>query len=183
MNQYLKAGLIFIGAFLLFVLFTHRSEDTNKGIRKTFGQTEIETRQVETSRSDSAPAIKEKTDTSKALTNEEINDKMAAFFKNMPRVSELQNDTDAEVHETPEIVILAGRRLGEMRELFIQNPVRPEVEMGFYLKCSQDKEFFDSIRAVCAARVSKKYLELTGQKISPLLFDKRIANLKEQISL
>ncbi|MGZ3691458.1 MAG: hypothetical protein ACXVAX_08140 [Pseudobdellovibrio sp.] len=182
MNQYLKAGLIFIGALLLFTIFTHRSEDSNKGLRKKFGQMEIEVQPAEAVQKET-PAKKDVSTQQTSISSIELDEKMASFFKEMPRVNELQNNPDMDVHETPELVMIAGRRLGEMREFFLKNPVKPEVEMSFYLKCSQDRDFFDSIRAVCAARISKKYRELTGQKISPLLFDKKIASLKEQITL
>ena len=51
--------------------------------------------------------------------------------------------------------------------------------MEFYLKRSQEKDFFESVRALCAARLSQHYFEATGHQISAELFDKKIDYLKK----
>jgi hypothetical protein len=55
--------------------------------------------------------------------------------------------------------------------------------MGFYLKCSQQKDFFESVRAVCAARLSQQYFEATGHEISEEIFERRIDSLRKKIIL
>lgn len=113
----------------------------------------------------------------------DVEEQMRNFFSDIPNVSELRDLTDSEVHEIPEPVRIAGESLAEMRKFFVEHPQPAVVEMRFYLKCSTDRDLFDSVRAICAARVSQKYTDLTGRKISPQLFDRRIAGLKERVTL
>lgn len=184
MRHYLKVGLIFIGALLLFTLFNQRG-DESKGVKKKFGQpNKIEVLQEQEIKPDQNINQQQVTKPVAQETNLIlVNNKTENFFKNIPRISEFKNNPLPEVHEMPKELHLAGQYLAEMREFFNSHHVKPEIEMSFYLKCSQNDDFFDSIRAICAARMSKKYFEATGKKISPLLFDKKIAALKEQVSL
>lgn len=109
--------------------------------------------------------------------------KMDEFFMTTPGIASLHEITDAEAHGMPEPVRQAGEQLAEMRSFFITHPQPAKIELGFYLKCSNSEEMFDSVKAVCAARVSQKYLELTGKKISPALFSPKVAYLKDRISI
>lgn len=110
-------------------------------------------------------------------------EKSQNFFAKIPRVHTLEGKTNADVHDVPTEVVEAGEHLAQMREFFVTNPQPIAVETGFYLECSQQKDFFESIKAICAARVGELYTKKTGRKISPLVFDKRTAVLKEKITL
>jgi hypothetical protein len=105
------------------------------------------------------------------------------FFALTPRQSALKGLSDHDVHITPAPVLRAGENLAFARDFFMEHPQPPEVEMKFYLKCAVNSEMFDSVRAVCAARASQKYLQLTGHNISPLIFGQRIARLRDQIEI
>ena len=105
------------------------------------------------------------------------------FFNEAPRTDSLKGLTEAEVHLTPKSVLKAGEYLANMRQFFIDNPQPRGIEMGFYLKCSQQKDFFDSVRAICAARLSQQYFEATGHQISEQTFEPKIEELKNQITL
>lgn len=109
--------------------------------------------------------------------------RITEFFLNIPRISSLRDLSDEEVHTTPSAVRESGRYLAEMREFFIKNPQSLEVEFNFYLRCANEQDIFDSTRSVCAARASQNFKKLTGKVISPLVFDKRIAYLKELVEL
>ena len=112
-----------------------------------------------------------------------LHEKVTAFYFQVPRKSSLADVTASEMHETPQPVLEAGRHLGNMHEYFSTHDHDVNVELNFYLKCSQQKDFFDSVRALCAARASKLFLKITGSKISSKIFDDRIATLKDQITL
>jgi hypothetical protein len=115
-------------------------------------------------------------------TSDEIpNETIERFFSEIPGKKDLKSVSN--VHETPVAVLKAGEYLANMREYFNKFPQPRAVEMGFYLKCSQQTDFFESIRAVCAARLSEQYFEATGHQISAELFDKRIDSLRRKINL
>lgn len=112
-----------------------------------------------------------------------INQKIEEFFSEIPKLNSLRHATAHEVHVLPAAVRDAGQYLSEMREYFVKYPQSAAVEMGFYLKCANDAELFDSVRAICAARTGEKYQQLTGRKISPLVFGKRIGDLQRYVKL
>lgn len=112
-----------------------------------------------------------------------FHEKIDNFFMKTPRLDSLKALLPSEIHDTPAPVLQAGRDLGEMREYFLTHHHDINVELSFYLKCSQQKDFFDSARALCAARASQLFLKMTGRTISPKIFDDRIAALKDQITL
>jgi hypothetical protein len=113
----------------------------------------------------------------------EVLEKSQNFFAKIPRIHSLEGKTNADVHDIPAEALEAGEHLAQMREFFVTNPQPLAVETGFYLECSQQKDFFESVKAICAARVSELYTKKTGRKISPLVFDKRTAVLKEKVTL
>lgn len=112
-----------------------------------------------------------------------LHEKISHFYLKIPRKSSLALLTPSALHDTPAPVIEAGNNLADMHEYFMSHPHEAAVELNFYLKCSQQKDFFDSARALCAARASQLFLKMTGHKISSQIFDDRIAALKDQISL
>lgn len=113
----------------------------------------------------------------------EWNETLLAFFNEMPRATQMKNASAQEIHETPHAVLVAGEKLADIHEYFFNHPQPRDVEMTFYLKCSQQKDFFDSIRAVCAARLSQHYFEATGHQISSEIFDSNIDQLRREINL
>ena len=105
---------------------------------------------------------------------------------NMPKLSSFKLKKDSaqyDVHDTPDEILKAGELLANLHHYFTENKTHFKTQMEFYLDCSQNKEYFDSARALCAARLSKLYKEQTGQSISSLVFENRIAILKDQIDL
>lgn len=146
-----------------------------------------ETTSTEKLQKDSATNIQQATQTHAHVVNitpdSQVLEKSQNFFAKVPRIHVLEGKTNADVHDIPTEVVEAGEHLAEMREFFVKNPQPIAVETGFYLECSQQKDFFESIKAICAARVGELYTKKTGRKISPLVFDKRTAVLKEKITL
>lgn len=112
-----------------------------------------------------------------------FHEKIDHFFAKIPRQESLKNLLPSEMHDTPAPVLQAGKDLGEMHDYFLTHHHDINVELDFYLKCSQQKDFFDSARALCAARASQLFLNMTGRAISPKIFDDRIATLKDLITL
>lgn len=118
-----------------------------------------------------------------AIVSPEMGETLEKFFNEMPRTDRLKKATDASLHETPQAVLAAGEVLANVHEYFETQPQPRDIEMSFYLKCSQQKDFFDSIRAVCAARLSRHYLEATGHEISSEIFDQNVDRLRREINL
>ena len=110
----------------------------------------------------------------------ELEEKIAKFFVEVPNRSQLAGLDTSDVHDVPEQVKIAGAMLGEMREIFDSRPWPQNMELEFYLRCSQEENFFSSVKALCAARVSKIYFQRTGRHISPEIFDSQTAELKNE---
>lgn len=146
-----------------------------------------ETTSTDKAQKDSATNIQQPTQTqvhvASVTPDSQVLEKSQNFFAKIPRTFALEGKTNADVHDIPTEVVEAGEHLAEMREFFVKNPQPIAVETGFYLECTQQKDFFESIKAICAARVGELYTKKTGRKISPLVFDKRTAVLKEKITL
>jgi hypothetical protein len=119
----------------------------------------------------------------KANPAEIRNEMVEKFFAEIPRLKDLNIKSDEEAHSAPQAVLAAGAFLARMHEYFNNFPQTRSVEMGFYLKCSQQKDFFESVRAVCAARLSQQYFEATGHEISEEIFERRIDSLRKKIIL
>lgn len=196
----LGIGLITIAALFLF----NQNTDTNtnsttasESIRKSqklmnlIKEQKQETTSTDKIEKDSAILIQQQpiqknnlnVQTVATTPNSQVLEKSQNFFAKIPRTHVLEGKTDADVHDIPAEVVEAGEHLAEMREFFVQNPQPIAVETGFYLECTQQNDFFESIKAICAARVGELYTKKTGRKISPLVFDKRTAVLKDKITL
>lgn len=113
----------------------------------------------------------------------DLNQKIEYFFNEIPKINSIKHATSHEVHVLPAQVRDAGQYLAEMREFFVKHPQSAVAEMNFYLKCASDIDLFDSVRAICAARTSEKYKRITGHKMSPMIFGKRIGDLQRHVKL
>lgn len=174
MKKVAALALLMLTVFALEICFTkEKSEKTTKLLKTSTAAEKLFPRAV-------VPAAKPQLNFSNSDTAAE---KIKTFFNDVPHLSSFKSLKDEEVHELPEPVRLAGEMLAEMRQFFVNYPQPVKVELDFYLKCSGDRELFDSVRAICAARVSQKFSEITGRKISSKLFDKRVATLKDRINL
>ena len=190
----LVISFIFFAAFVLFTAFERGEElgekwmnqlSTSKSFRKTPTDKNSDARTANLSKtklpSESAAAMAADEVLPSATTDASV--AIEKFFNEIPRTESLKGLTEAEVHITPRTVIKAGEYLANMRQFFIDNPQSRGIEMGFYLKCSQQKDFFDSVRALCAAHLSQQYFEATGHQISAQTFEPKIEDLKNQITL
>lgn len=181
----LSAGTITLAALFLFSVSTTDTNEKNRGSRKAQKLMSL----IEDTSVPAADQKIEKKDTSSVLPtvapspNSDVLEKSQNFFAKIPRTHTLEGKTDADVHDIPVEAQQAGEELALMREFFVNNPQPIEIETAFYLECSQQKDFFESVKAICAARVSEVYTKKTGRKISPLVFDKRTAVLKDKVSL
>lgn len=181
----LTAFLMFVAAFVLLFSFQKNKSRVHFSGKKIYTSAAGQLNPPIDKKWNVAPAevpVKENA-TAEATEEAGSNDVLDIFFKEMPRASELQNVSLGELHGTPQAVLAAGEKLADIHEYFFQHPQPRDVEMSFYLKCSQQKDFFDSIRAICAARLSQQYFEATGHQISAELFDKNIDQLRREINL
>ncbi|MCC2678459.1 MAG: hypothetical protein K0R29_1035 [Pseudobdellovibrio sp.] len=190
-KAFVTAFIMFAAAFLLLFSFQKDKDRTNSSGKKidTSLHHEKEHKESAPSQAKSASANivqpKPKTTAQQEDINAqpEMNETLEAFFNSMPRTDRLSDISTAELHETPQAVLEAGAKLADVHEYFSTHPQPRDVEMTFYLKCSQQKDFFDSVRAVCAARLSQHYFEATGHQISSEIFDKNIDQLRREINL
>lgn len=193
----LGIGLITITALFLFkdgntnndVGSTSTSESVRKSqkLMNLIKVQEQETTATDKTKKEAATHIQQPTQANSHAVlitpDSQVLEKSQNFFAKIPRIHALEGKTNADVHDIPAEALEAGEYLAHMREFFVQNPQPLVVETGFYLECSQQKDFFESVKAICAARVGELYTKKTGRKISPLVFDKRTAVLKEKITL
>jgi len=183
----ITAFILFAAAFLLLFSFQKDKNRINSAGKKinaiqewkiqNSGSTKIK------SADKPATAMQEVKVSESEQASAPANETIETFFKEMPRTSELLNASAEELHGTPKAVLAAGEKLADIHEYFSEFPQARDVEMSFYLKCSQQKDFFESIRAVCAARLSQQYFEATGHEISVEMFDKNIDQLRREINL
>lgn len=109
----------------------------------------------------------------------------AHFYQFIPRKASLQSGeySEADMHHAPKPVDDAALMMGKIHEFFSEHPEMVKESFDFYMRCSQQKDFLTSVRALCAARASQNFFELTGKKMPSAAFDLRVAQLKDQISL
>lgn len=184
-KAFVTAIVVFAAAFFLLFSFQKNKNRTNTSGKKILSsalQHENSTTSSDFKTAIEAPQMNsgDKVEEQKEIASTEELDKL---FREMPRTSELQSAPEEEFHETPQAVLAAGEQLANIHEYFYSHPQARHIEMSFYLKCSQQADFFDSIRAICAARLSQQYFEATGHQISAELFDKNIDSLRKKINL
>lgn len=195
----LSAGGISLAALFLFSISTTEMSETNRDSRKAqklmslIEDAGVPTSDKKIEKKDTTavlPAnpshediITKKNNSDVPTPDSVVLEKTQNFFANIPRIHTLEGKTDADVHNIPIEAQQAGEALAMMRDFFVKNPQPIEIETAFYLDCSQQKDFFESVKAICAARVGELYTKKTGRKISPLVFDKRTAVLKEKVNL
>lgn len=81
-------------------------------------------------------------------------------LQELPVLNDFKKLSQREVHHTPEIIGLAGDKLGLVAEVFDAHPEFAPEAQKFYFKCLSRKDLPASIRALCLAnhrnlRVSK----------------------------
>jgi len=190
-KAFITAFIMFAAAFLLLFSFqkdNNRTNSSGKKINTSLHETIIR-KKIPTSHTKQTDKTIESgkesysTKPEEIISEPEMNETLEAFFKAMPRTDLIAELTSGELHNTPSAVLAAGEILAAVHEYFTNHPQTRDVEMTFYLKCSQQKDFFDSVRAVCAARLSQHYFEATGHQISSEIFDKNIDLLRREINL
>ena len=188
MGKRISLFIIFVGSLLM--IFSSGNDERPQISKIGSSQPAINGLQYSRERSElsgdvrAAARISLRSENSKSIEAPSLlTKKIESFFIDVPRKTALSRLTDAEVHTTPRPVLRAGELLAEMRDLFLRTPHPIGTELDFYLRCSQESEFLDSVRAVCAARAKKTYREATGKKLSAVVFEPRIAALSDKINL
>lgn len=86
---------------------------------------------------------------------EELSEKMKA----LPKVSDLKDLTDEEVHHTPMMVKEGGILIGRLHEAAQVNPKRREVTVKFFKSCAENDELLPAVRALCWKRTTSQIIE------------------------
>lgn len=86
---------------------------------------------------------------------EELSQKMKA----LPKVSDLKDLTDEEVHHTPMMVKEGGILIGRLHEAAQVNPKRREETLKFFKSCAENDELLPAIRALCWKRTTSQIVE------------------------
>lgn len=86
---------------------------------------------------------------------EELSQKMKA----LPKVSDLKDLTDEEVHHTPMMVKEGGILIGRLHEAAQVNPKRREETLKFFKSCAENDELLPAVRALCWKRTTSQIVE------------------------
>lgn len=86
---------------------------------------------------------------------EELFEKMKA----LPKVSDLKDMTDEEVHHTPMMVKEGGLLIGRLHEAAQVNPKRREATLKFFKNCAENDELLPAVRALCWKRTISQIVE------------------------
>lgn len=89
------------------------------------------------------------------------------LWKQLPSKKQLQRLPEYQVHQTPELMLNAGKALGSLAQHLEDHPTQREQGFEFYKKCSSHKEFPNSIRAVCWRRAQVLSQQLFKKKWEP----------------
>lgn len=77
---------------------------------------------------------------------------LSTLFNELPRKNQIQYLSSEELHHTPDIILIAGKRLGDLRELLSHSKNDPTITaktFQFYKKCAFNKDLLKSIRTLC----------------------------------
>lgn len=90
------------------------------------------------------------------LDSENLNPELLKTLESLPEIEDIQALSAEEVHHTPEIVIEAGKKIGEIMEEAEENPESREEVMNFLVSCSEGENILPSVRALCYRNVLDK---------------------------
>jgi len=74
------------------------------------------------------------------------------LVKMLPRKQDLQKLEAHQVHQIPDDLLKAGRKLGNLKELSLRYPKNIKLQekaKSFYQQCAKDEQFPTSIRSLC----------------------------------
>jgi len=67
----------------------------------------------------------------------------------LPHASDLRKLSAEEAHETPKILLRAGKMLGQVAETVAANPQLKDQAVGFYRECTKNDDYPTSVRSLC----------------------------------
>lgn len=108
---------------------------------------------------------------------------MTELYGQIPQRISTKELEKYDTHQTLPAVLQSAAHMARIHRFFEVQKVETKTQMFFYFKCAKDAHFYDSVRAVCAARASEGYRKLTGKRISRAIFGPTIANLVKYVQL
>ncbi len=119
---------------------------------------------VETVKVNQNKEILTKVETEPEITPEEVKtnkleEELSEKMKALPKVSDLKDLADEEVHHTPMMVKEGGILIGRMHEAAQVNPKRREETLKFFKSCAENDELLPAIRALCWKRTTSQIIE------------------------
>ncbi|MDO9183385.1 MAG: hypothetical protein Q7U04_13305 [Bacteriovorax sp.] len=94
-------------------------------------------------------------------TEQEINEMSEVQFQNLlqdtklkfPKISEIKKLPAEALHQTPAVIIEAGRNLGVIKEVLKNHEPYEKIASSFYKNCAKDSEGTTPVRALCLANL------------------------------
>lgn len=87
----------------------------------------------------------------KSWTHEEFQGLTNKTLQELPALKDFKGLSQEEVHHTPEIISIAGDKLGHLAEVLAAHPQFTKEAQDFYQRCFSRKDLPISIRALCLA--------------------------------
>lgn len=133
-------------------------------------------------RSDSRQPIFAVADTQspKDVTHESFVRLLATTWEKIPKKSMLQKLSAEEVHEEVAPIQQAGDWLGRLATALEQNPSWEREGFSFYEKCTNEKSFADSVRALCYLDM-QKLAQKNRYSLVDSKLDKKIISLAQSL--
>lgn len=119
------------------------------------------------------PPVPTVTATPQASTSEESQKAASEAFDRqlnetatqIPRVADLRKMSAEEAHQTPQVLLKAGKALGKIAEAVAANPQLKDQAMGFYRECTKNDDYPTSVRSLCYS----DFRNLAGSQADELL--------------
>lgn len=101
--------------------------------------------------SEKSPRQSHKTSSTGDSTGTPIAEQLNSAYETIPRITDLKDLTDANLHHTPQALLAAAKILGDVLDLEEDNPNAHKTFVAFYGRCSGDAEFPETLRAMCVS--------------------------------
>lgn len=148
MNNKRTITILIIALIIGAVIYVYRSSVVSKqGIPPTKSSDEI-LKNNQTNSENVETEIKAETDFSSESSTE-----LSLKMSDLPNLADVENLSEEDVHETPEIIIRGGMRIGELIEAAQNDPSKREATLLFLKGCAESDDLVPAIRALCWKKV------------------------------
>ena len=75
------------------------------------------------------------------------------YYNDLPQIADISELSEADVHDTPEIVLNAARIISQVEKDGQSNNKERSAALSFLKACAEDDHLLTSVRALCLSKV------------------------------